>query len=102
MKPKPFKGHNIVMGKNQPEYQPLPAFKNNSDAGEIITCWRLSLWERIRILFTGELWLMLMTFNHPVQPVLLTTYQEEIFVKNKKQIVEPDSASEEGPGQTAN
>lgn len=40
MKPKEFKGQNIVFAKDQPEYQPLPALRMPD--GEVITCWGLS------------------------------------------------------------
>jgi hypothetical protein len=66
MKPIEFKGFNVTFAKNQSEYLPLPAFK--SDSGEVVSCWSLNLRERIKMAFTGKLWLHMLTFNHPLQP----------------------------------
>ncbi len=38
MKPKNFKEANVTFAKDQPEYQPLPAFRADSQDGEVITC----------------------------------------------------------------
>lgn len=42
MKPKKFKGQNVVFGENQPEYQPLPALVIPGVEGEVITFWTFS------------------------------------------------------------
>lgn len=79
MTPLKFKGHNVVFAENQPEYIPLPAFKNNSPHGEVVTCWQLSFLERLQILFTGKLWMQMLTFNQPLTPVYLTVKMEDVF-----------------------
>jgi len=61
-----FSEQNIVIAKNQPEYLPLPAYRE--DDGRVTCCWKLSLKERLRILFTGKLWHQILTFNEPLQP----------------------------------
>lgn len=55
------------MGENQPEYVPLPAYRDDEIT---ISCWKLTLKERITLLFTGELWLSQMNFRKPLQPQL--------------------------------
>jgi hypothetical protein len=87
MKPIKFKEQNVVYAKNQPEYIPLPAFKNNSEKGEVISCWHLSFMERVRLLFTGRIWLSLCSFNQPLTPSLLTAEKYDIFLKQKKEFV---------------
>lgn len=84
MKPTKFKESNVTYAENQPEYLPLPAFKNDSPQGEVIICWRLSFRERLRILFTGKLWVSLMTFNKPLTPSFFTTKKSDVLttVKN--------------------
>lgn len=67
MKPIKFHGSNVVFAENQNEYQPLPAHRN--EFGEVTSCWKLTFRERIKILFRGKMWLMMMTFNNPPQPV---------------------------------
>jgi len=73
MKPIKFKEVNVTYAENQEEYNPLPVFKNKSPQGEVISCWKLSFWERVRVLFKGEIWLMMLTFNKPLTPSNLTT-----------------------------
>lgn len=84
MKPIEFKEQNIVFAKDQPEYQPLPAFKNDSPSGEVISCWQLSFKERVKILFTGKLWVSLLSFSKPLTPVFFTVNKEDVLVTPKK------------------
>lgn len=67
MKPIKFDGSNVVFAEDQPEYEPLPA-KKDSD-GTITTCWELTPEEREIIANGGNLWLRILTFNKPLQPV---------------------------------
>ena len=78
MEPVDFPERNIIFAENQPEYLSLPAFKNNSEEGEVITCWKLTFSERLRILFTGNIWVSFLTFNKPLTPSYLTTKKEEV------------------------
>lgn len=68
MKPIEFKQQNITFAKDQPEYLPLPAYRD--EEGQVISCWGLSFYERIIILFTGKFWFRQLTFNDPLQPQL--------------------------------
>jgi hypothetical protein len=74
MKPVPFLGSNVVYAKDQPEYLPLPAHR--SPGGDVTTCWQLSWWERLTILLYGHLWLTVMTFNGPLQPLRLSVHRD--------------------------
>lgn len=69
-----FPEQTVVIAKDQPEYMPLPAHRFQADdgAGRIACCWKLSLRERIQLLFTGRIWHQVLTFNQPLQPQLLT------------------------------
>ena len=60
-----FKECNASFAKNQKEYLELQAFVNE---GVVVTCYKLSWRERLKILFTGKLWLGQMTFGTPLQP----------------------------------
>lgn len=66
MKPAGFPEQNTVFAKDQPQYLPLPAYK--SEDGEVVTCWKITFGERLKLLFTGRLWWSVLTFNHPLQP----------------------------------
>lgn len=67
MTPIEFPEHTVVLAKNQPEYQPLPVYIGGD---EMISCWRLTWWERAKVLITGKLWLRQMTFGDRLQPQL--------------------------------
>jgi hypothetical protein len=60
-----------VYAENQPEYLQLPSYK--ADDGMVITRWKLTLRERLRLLWRGDLWLYVLTFNRSLQPVKLDT-----------------------------
>lgn len=79
MKPVKFKHQSIVFAENQPEYQPLPALRLDGPEGNVISCWKLSFKERIRVLFFGRVWLNLMSFNQPLTPSRLATDRKEMF-----------------------
>lgn len=82
MNPVEFKEQNVVIAKDQPEYNPLPAYKERySTKGEVISCWRLTFWERIRVLFTGRIWNSSITFHNPLQPTYMTTRKWDILNK---------------------
>lgn len=79
MKPIKFKHQNVVFAENQPDYQALPALRIESPAGEIISCWRLSFKERVKILITGKVWLSLMSFNKPLTPSFMSVNRKEVY-----------------------
>lgn len=71
MTPIEFNEQTVVFAKDQPEYLPLPAHVDGQ--GIVTSCWRLGLRERLRLLFTGRLWLQQMAFGQPLQPQRPTT-----------------------------
>lgn len=79
MKPVEFKHQTVIFAKDQPQYQPLPALKIDSPEGEVISCWKLSVKERIKIVFTGRVWLSLMSFNKPLTPSYLSVNRKEVY-----------------------
>ncbi len=79
MKAKTFKHQNVVFAEDQPEYTPLPALKIKSKQGEVIFCMGLSFYERMRVLFFGEIWVSLLMFNQPLTPSFLSTNRKEVF-----------------------
>lgn len=78
MKPIEFKEQNVVYAKDQPEYVPLPAFKSDDPMGQVVSCWKLSFTERLRVLFTGKLWVSLATFHKPLTPSFFTTKKSDV------------------------
>lgn len=65
----------IVYAKNQPPYIPLPAVR--SDDGRVTTRWRLTWRERLTLLLRGDLYLQVLTFGGPLQPVKLSVTEPE-------------------------
>lgn len=79
MRPIEFEHQTNIFAENQPEYQNLPALKIKSESGEVITCWGLTFRERIKILFTGKVWVSMLTFNKPLTPSFLAVNRKEIY-----------------------
>lgn len=89
MKPATFPEQNVIYGNSQHEYLPLPAFK--TDEGEVITCWDLSDDELDKIQRTGRIYLSQLTFNQPLQAVLLSVDKPEILKKVEKKETEKEN-----------
>ena len=69
MTPATFPEANVVWAKDQPEYRPLPAWRNPEES---ISYWRLSWRERLALVLGGGLWVRQANFGQPLQPLLLT------------------------------
>ena len=78
MKPIKFKEQNCIYAENQPEYLPLPAHKD--EKGIVISCWKMTFLERLIALFTGKIWLSLMSFNKPLTPSKMSVKKSDIFI----------------------
>lgn len=65
MQPISFERTNCTYAERQPQYNPLPACKVEGPEGRVITCWRVGFIERLKILFTGRIYLSILTFNKP-------------------------------------
>jgi hypothetical protein len=59
----------VVLARNQPEYDPLPAAV--SQDGLVMTEWEFTAEELAAVLAGGRLRLRTFTFGHPFQPVQL-------------------------------
>lgn len=71
MNPIEWKNSTVKFAEYQDECETLPAHVNSQ--GIVTSCWKASLKERIRVLFTGRVYLQVYTFNQPLQPLLMTT-----------------------------
>jgi len=78
MSPTTFPEQDTTYAKDQPEYQPLPAYRYHDHEGTILCCWQLSIRERLKLLFTGRLWQHVLTFNLPLHPQRLSVDKPEI------------------------
>jgi hypothetical protein len=75
-------GHRFpetIIAEHQDEYGNLPAI--NVDGDVIVTRWQLSWTERVKALFTGNIYLWMWTFGRPVTPVLLEVAEPKLETK---------------------
>ena len=79
MKPIKFKHQNVEFAKNQDEYNTLPALRIDSPQGEVISCWKLSIIERVKLLISGKIWLSLMSFNKPLTPSFMSVNRKDVY-----------------------
>lgn len=70
-----FVGSDRVIAKNQQEYRNLPAYYAQ---GRVTTFWKPSIWDRIRMVFGGGIWLQVLTFGNPLQPLMMATEKPNI------------------------
>lgn len=97
MDPIEFKEQNLVFAKDhQPQYRPLPALVKPGPEGEVVSCWGLSFRERIRVLFTGRIWVSLWSFGQPLIPSLLTTVKAEMVSPDGVTLVEATAKESDG------
>lgn len=71
-----FKGCNVELAKNQKEYKTLPAF-HDKENGIMVTCYKLSFKELLKVVLTRKVWLGQMTFNGPLQPQKLSVNRKD-------------------------
>lgn len=67
-----------VYAKDQPPYIPLPVVKLGDDTGTVLSRWRLTWRERLRVLWSGDVYLWQLTFGGPLQPTKLEATRPEI------------------------
>jgi hypothetical protein len=60
---KGFEDLEMVLGKIQTQYQPLPVLWCRDSTGTVISRWKLTWAERIRLFVRGELYLRQLTFS---------------------------------------
>lgn len=82
MYPIEFPEVNVKIAEKSEEYQTLPAFWNQED-GSMTFCFKLSEDEINRMYATGEVWMKVITYNKPLQPIGLSTNKEELIPKEK-------------------
>jgi len=62
----------VIYAEHQPEYINLPAHRQTD--GTVTTRWRATWRERLRVFLFGDVWLTILTFNAPLQPVKLDAH----------------------------
>lgn len=72
MKPTSFKGQNVILGKDQPEYLDLPALICKDTTGLVWTCWELDDTDLADLMKHRKIWVGQLTFGYPFSPQMLT------------------------------
>ena len=80
-----FKECNVTYAKNQPEYLPLPAYKTSD--GTVTSCWGLSFFERLKVVLIGKIYLEVLTFNQPLQPLQMSVSKPTEVKANPKEVI---------------
>jgi len=60
-----------VYAKDQPEYIPLRALRSRTDDGRVMSRWSLTSEQRKAVAEGADIFLTLMTFNGPLQPITI-------------------------------
>lgn len=68
MKAVHFKGVNLVLAEDQPEYNPLPVCFQGDNTKAMTSCYKLTLFERVKLLFKGRVYVTQLTFGQSFQP----------------------------------
>jgi len=90
MKPTSFKGQNIILGKDQPEYLDLPALRCDDEAGTTWSCWELDDADLADMIKHRKIWVGQLTFGRPFSPQMITTSMPlEVSVAAYKEREEP-------------
>jgi len=73
MIPIKFPEANAILAANQDEYEPIYVHRDDGPEGIVTCAFKLSPGELTEIATTKTIWLQLLTFGHPFQPVRLST-----------------------------
>lgn len=62
----------VTYAKDQPQYRPLPTVQLVGEEGRVISRWTLTPEERAAIAAGEDLYIEVLTFGRPLQPILPT------------------------------
>lgn len=77
MRPVKFKEANGTLVGQTDDVEDLPVYR---DGDYVISCWRIPFWKRLKVLFTGRVWLGIMGQTHA--PLWIETEAFEPAAKN--------------------
>ncbi len=88
MQPIPFQNQTVELQPNPNQLEidekPVGILPIWTDGCQCISCWKLSIWERLQILFSGKVWLGI--YSGTTQPPIWMSAETEkdIFVETGK------------------
>mgnify|MGYP001590781514 CR=1 FL=1 len=68
----------VIVAKNQDPYLPLPAIISTGVSGRVTTRWHLDWSERLKVLWSGDIWLQMLCFQKPVTPAKIVVDQPSV------------------------
>jgi hypothetical protein len=78
MKNVDFKEANTILGSDGVKV--LPAYVDEQNH-LVVTCWRMSLWERVKALFSGRVWICTLADKKSVQRSVPCMDEKRLFVQ---------------------
>jgi hypothetical protein len=91
MRPVEFKGCNVTLAENQPQYEPLPVMWLQDSAKTVIGCFELDDEDLIEVNRTKRLYIAQQTYGNPYHPINISPNLEDIVeVKTLKERVEAE------------
>ena len=103
----PFEQQNLVIGENQPQYSPIPAFHNPIE-GSLAFCIKLNAEEQKQVQESGTVWMKLYTGGKPFPPIHPSMLKWDVLLGTPKGLTPMqesiliDIMNEETPSVTCN
>lgn len=76
-----FKGSNYEY--TDQDGNVIPAFKSDDKNGVVVLRFKFGFWERIYILFFGNIWFSQATYNAKLKPFKLSIFKNDVLQKLK-------------------
>jgi len=89
MKAIKFEGCNREFAKDQPQYITLYAWEEEGGDGCVVTKWKYSFSERIKILFGANMWVTFLMFGKPLTPSKFSLKQSDHVIFTPALIKQP-------------
>jgi len=81
MNPISFKEANVLYSDKGKDTVPMPALRINN---QVVVRWRMNFFERVRVLFTGNIWIRYGTPDGNLPGTLVTTAKSDLITVGKK------------------
>lgn len=66
-----LEAHEVIYAKDQPQYVPLRSLRSNYAEGAVLSRWALTAAQRKAVAEGADIFLELLTFGEPLQPILM-------------------------------
>ena len=79
MKPIKFKGENIFLEGDKGKSKSMNARIEKGETSLVISCWRLSFVDVMKIIFTKKIWLVVRTIKGDLHSCLISVNKKDFF-----------------------